>query len=111
MSPRLLGIGKDTIRKFLDKGNDWAIVSSRSEQRSREAIPSGFGCETVVVCRVDMRAEELIQLRRTVKAENPNKYDKFLYVADRQSDGDEAKLACWFFCLARNFARYVELMS
>lgn len=103
----------DDIKKFLAKNpeNQWGIVSSRSVQRSREVIPEDLECEHVIVCRVDMRAEELIRLRRFVKEDKPYQFEKFVYVADRQVDGEEARRAGWIFVMAKNFTRYLSLMG
>lgn len=96
------------IQRLIDRGNGWAVLSSRCEQRSREALV--IPCEEVDVCRVDMRAEELVELMKVLKDKYPDKYDKYIYVADRQIDQAEALRAGWYFCYAKNFARFVELL-
>ena len=96
------------ISKFVEKGHGWGVLSSRSVQRSKEAL--SLDCEDVYVCRVDMRAEELIELKRVIMARYPDRYDNFIYVADRQIDQAEAFRAAWYFCFGRNFARFVELV-
>ena len=96
------------IAKFVGKGNGWGVLSSRSVKRSKEAL--AMDCDDVYVCRVDMRAEELIELKKVIKAKYPDKYDKFVYVADRQIDQAEALRAGWYFCYGRNFTRFVELL-
>lgn len=96
-------ISGDLIRQKLDRPEvRWGILSSRSVERSSEACRSlGVAPAFVRVCRVDMRAEELNQIRE----EFPG-FDQYVYVADRSIDRAEALRAGWTFCWAHAFERW-----
>lgn len=86
------------VRAIVEKNIMWGILSSRSRDRAMEAcnqmgIAPAF-CET---CRVDMRAEELMELANRYKA------NEYIYVADREVDYKEAKRAGWRFIFAPRF--------
>ena len=96
-------ISGDLIREKLDRPEvRWGILSSRSVERSREACHAlGVSPVFVRVCRVDMRAEELNQIRE----EFPG-FDEYIYVADRLIDRAEAARAGWTFCWAHAFGEW-----
>ncbi len=86
-------VTRDMVKRLESKGARWGILSSRSEERSREACKAlDIQPEFIKVCRVDMRAEELAQLQ----AEMPQ-FGRYVYVADRDIDRKEAKRAGWRF--------------
>ncbi|GAI83109.1 unnamed protein product, partial [marine sediment metagenome] len=57
-------------------------------------------------CRIDMRTEELLYL----KSNYPN-FGRYIYVADRDIDRNEALAAGWEFCLAHNFGKLLPAGS
>lgn len=86
------------IELLEDKGILWGILSSRSKERAKEACDAmGIKPKFLMVCRVDMRTEELKDLARQYQAE------EYIYVADRSIDAKEAKQAQWKFIYANKF--------
>lgn len=86
------------IRALENKGIIWGILSSRSKDRSNEACEAiGIKPHFIEVCRIDQRAEELGELASRYKAA------EYIYVADREVDYKEAKLAGWRFIFASSF--------
>ena len=81
----------------------WGILSSRSKEGSQEACDAlGIEPAFIEVCRVDMRAEELLLLKERHPA------DRYVYVADREVDRQEALKAGWEFCFAHKFEQLLE---
>ncbi len=83
----------------------WGILSSRSVERSREAIP-GLEPLFIKVCRVGQRQEELIEIKRELP-----EYERYIYVADREIDATEALAAGWEFCFADGFSRGKDIIA
>lgn len=81
---------------------DWGILSSRSVERSREAIP-GLEPLFIRVCRVDQRREELIDIKRELPG-----YGRYIYIADREIDATETLAAGWEFCFADGFNSLID---
>lgn len=90
--------------KLSDLANltNWGILSSRSKERAKEAIPN-LEPLFIEVCRVDMRKEELLHIKNSF----PN-FDRYIYVADRDIDRSEALAAGWEFYFAHNFGKLLE---
>ena len=86
----------------LAKLTNWGILSSRSRERAKEAtlrLEPLF----IEVCRVDMRKEELLQIKNNY----PN-FGRYIYVADREIDRSEALAAGWEFYFAHNFGKLLQ---
>jgi len=85
----------------------WGILSSRSKQGSEDACRA-LGVEPAFyeVCRVDMRSEELKLLRE----QHPDA-ERYIYVADRDIDRQEALRASWEFYYAFRFDDLLEELS
>jgi len=86
----------------LAKLTNWGILSSRSSERAKAAT---FSLEPffIEVCRIDMRKEELLQIKNNY----PN-FSRYIYVADRDIDRSEALSAGWEFYYAHNFDKLLQ---
>lgn len=82
----------------------WGILSSRSVEGSKGACDT-LGMEPAFIenCRVDMRAEELLLLM----VRFPDA-DRYIYVADRDVDRQEALRAGWEFVFHHRFGELLE---
>lgn len=83
----------------------WGILSSRSRERAKEAIPN-LEPLFIEVCRVDMRTEELLRIKNNY----PN-FGRYIYVADRDIDRSEALAAGWEFCFGHNLGKLLRELT
>ena len=76
---------------------DWGILSSKSVTASKRVLKK-LKPMFIEVCRVNMRAEELLFLKEKYPG-----YKRYIYIADREIDRSETIRAGWEFCFAHQW--------